>query len=119
MVIVKEGEIIKSKKIRKGVSAKGEYFLIEKKAEKGYDKINVWASNPGDVQNASAVKVVKVEQVRFAHKQNPNSGQWTPEVSVTAQLTAVEVEETDNKDAVNDYWMKAPDDAKDIFNMDF
>ena len=117
MVNIKTGETIKGKS-RSGVSSKGEYFLIEKKAEKGYDKVTVWASNPGDVQGATAVKVAKINDISFGHRQNKQDGKWYPECSVHAELTAVEVAKED-KATTKDYWMQAPDDVKDIFNLDF
>ena len=117
MVAVKVGETINGRS-RCGTSSKGEYFLIEKKAEKGYDKVTVWATNPGDVQGATAVKVASIKDVCFGHRQNKADGKWYPECSIHAELTAVAVSK-ENKQDTADYWMKAPDDVKDIFNLDF
>ena len=118
MISVKPNETLKGKNavIKKGMSAKGEYFLVTKKAEKGYDKVTIWASNPGDLQSAKAVKVNAIKEVRYGHRQNPKDGNWYPEVSVIAELMAVEVEETDNSSAIND-WAKAPENVDDIFNF--
>ena len=121
MISVKPNETLKGKNIdiRKGVSSKGEYFLVNKKAEKGYDKITVWASNPGDLQSAKAVKVNSIKEVRYGHKQSQKDGNWYPEVSIVAELVAVEVDDSDNTAAAGEYWAKAPEGVDDIFNLNF
>ena len=121
MISVKVNETLKGKNavIKKGISSKGEYFLVNKKAEKGYDKLTIWASNPGDLQSAKAVKVNKIIETRYGHKQNPKDGNWYPEVSMVAELVAVEVDDTDNTAAAGEYWAKAPEGVDDIFNLNF
>lgn len=69
----------------KGTSNKGEYFKITVKAEKGYDRIDVWAINPKEAMEITGMaKVAGIASVKIgAHQYN---GKWYTDYSVEARL---------------------------------
>lgn len=89
MVKLEIGKEYSISEAKKGESAKGPYFMFNVKAEKGYDKITVWASNPSEASGFSgSAKVVKIEDVSITatKKQSPQGEKWFTNYNVTAKL---------------------------------
>lgn len=61
------------------------YFKVNVCAEKGYDKIAVWATNPAQAKDiVGMAKVKSIQSVRLsAHQYN---GKWYPDYTVNAEL---------------------------------
>lgn len=68
-----------------GNSSRGEYYKVDVKAEKGWDKIQVWATNPKDAKDIIGnAKVTKIAGVKLgAHLYN---GKWYTDYTVDAEL---------------------------------
>lgn len=111
-VKIANGEII-SGKVRSGESAKGEWAFTVAKAEKGYDQISIWATNPQDVQGASAVKIVSIESASITNqrKEGAEGTKWYTNYSVTAKLERV-VAHNDGEE-----WATPEDTLEDIFRL--
>lgn len=69
----------------KGNGSRGPYFKVIVKAEKGYDKIQVWAANPSEAINITGMaRVAEIKSARkSAHEYN---GKWYDDVIVEAVL---------------------------------
>ena len=69
----------------KGHSSRGPYFKATIKPEKGKDRIDLWATNPGEAINFSGMaKIVEITGVKkSAHQYN---GKWYDDFSVDAKL---------------------------------
>lgn len=84
MVEIKAGNIYECPDLKSGQGQKGEWAMFKVKAKKGYDNVIVWASNAANIKGATAVKVVKIDNVKLgAHESN---GQWYKDYSITATL---------------------------------
>lgn len=64
MVEVKEGMTIPIADVKAGESSHGPYWMIPVRAEKGYDKITLWAMNPTEAQHM--IGSVKVKSIKAA-----------------------------------------------------
>ena len=90
MVEVKEGMIIDFSGAKTGNGSRGPYAKVEVKAEKGYDKIQVWAANPEDAQNIrGTAKVGKIKSAKVSAHQY--EGKWYTDFMVNAELFQGEV----------------------------
>lgn len=88
MVEIKAGNIYECPDLKSGQGQKGEWAMFKVKAKKGYDNVIVWASNAANIKGATAVKVVKIDNVKLgAHESN---GQWYKDYSITATLERAE-----------------------------
>ena len=85
MVEIKVGNEIPVAGAVKGTSNKGEYFKVGVKAQKGYDRIDVWATNPKEAMNITGMaKVAAIASVKLgAHQYN---GKWYSDYIVNAKL---------------------------------
>lgn len=112
-VTVKKGEIYPAKEMKSGVGKRGEWALLSVKAEKGYDKIDIWATNPADVKGAGAVKIVDFEAASITNqkKETPEGIKWYIHYSVNAKLEPVTGRSEDGE------WVTPDDDLADIFNL--
>ena len=70
---------------KKGESSRGPYFSVVVKAEKGYDKIKIWASNPKDAVNIKGMaRIAAIKSAGIsAHQYN---GKWYSDYVVDAVL---------------------------------
>lgn len=89
-VKVKVGEIYDCPELRSGESGKGAWAFFRLKAAKGYDTINVWASNPMNIKNATAVKILSIDQVEMKSRLDEKSQKWFKDYNVTCQLERAE-----------------------------
>lgn len=83
---IKAGEVYKCPDLRRGESGKGEWAFFKLNAQKGFDCINVWASNPGEIKGAQAVRVVRIDTVELRARLDERSQKWYKDYNVTATL---------------------------------
>lgn len=83
---LKAGEVYPCPDMRRGESDKGAWAFFKLKAEKGYDFMNVWASNPEDIKGAKAVRIAKVNQVELKARFDERSQKWFRDLNVTCTL---------------------------------
>lgn len=110
-VKVVKGETYPAKNLKSGIGKKGAWALLSVKAEKGYDKIDIWASNPEDVKGASAVKVIDIEDVQITNQRSQDGTKWFTHYSVSAKLAPVAGHSN------GDEWVSAEDALEDIFKL--
>ena len=92
MVEVKEGMTVSLADAKSGNGGHGPYFLVNVKADKGYDKIQIWATNApeaAELKDAAVVKKIKSAKLG-AHQYN---GKWYNDYSVSAELAQGNVED--------------------------
>ena len=111
-VKVVKGETYPAKGMKSGIGKKGAWALLSVKAEKGYDKIDIWASNPEDVKDASAVKILDIEDVAITNQRSQDGTKWFTHYSVSAKLAPVA-----GRSKGGDEWVSAEDDLEDIFKL--
>lgn len=92
MVEVKVGNEFKVAGAYTGKTNKGAYWKQNVCAEKGYDKIAVWATNPDEAARITGMaKVESIQSVKLgAHQYN---GKWYPDYTVNAKLVQGSAEE--------------------------
>lgn len=90
MIKVKIGEIYECPDLKEGEGAKGKWAFFRVKAKKGYDAINIWATNPIDIHAATAVKVLSIDQVELKSKLDERSQKWFKDYNVTCKLERAE-----------------------------
>lgn len=116
MVEVEAGKVYNTTEKKCGMGKNGEYMMFIVKAEKGYDKITVWAAEgtiTKDLKSADAAKVKTIRKVRKSARQF--NGKWMENYDVIADLEPVTVKNTDV--AFNEF-MAGPSD-KDIEDLFF
>lgn len=92
MVNVKIGTIIKNDTLKSGVSeTKGKWLFGFVNAEKGYDRIQVWASNADKLDKDSDLTVTEILQVQLVNKKYEKDGEekWVQNTVVQAKLEPV------------------------------
>lgn len=86
MIEVKVGGTIPLNESRSGSSGKGDWYLVPVKAEKGYDRVTVWATNPKEAATFRTVAVIdSIKSVKLTARQGKD-GKWYPEYSIDAKL---------------------------------
>lgn len=85
MITLKAGSIIPVTEARSGEGQRGAWYKVDARAEKGYDKITVWATNPSDAKNIQgAAEIVKITSVTLTgHSYN---GRWYSDYTINAEL---------------------------------
>lgn len=92
MVNVKIGTIVKSDTLKSGLSEnKGKWLFGFVNAEKGYDRIQVWASNADKLDKDSDLTVTEILQVQLVNKKYEKDGEekWVQNTVVQAKLEPV------------------------------
>lgn len=117
MVEVREGQVYECPEMKSGQGQKGEWAMFKVKAKKGSDNIIVWASNAGSIKGATAVKVLKIENVKLTAREY--NGNWYKDFSITAQLERAESgrQGAGSSQRKGDGFMDIPDDLSDVFNF--
>ena len=86
MIELKVGQEIPVTTAVKGKSNKGAYFKAEVKADRGYDKIQVWATNPDEAANIIGMaKIAEIKSVKLSAHQYKDK--WYPDYMINAKLT--------------------------------
>ena len=92
MVNVKIGTIVKSDTLKSGLSeSKGKWLFGFVNADKGYDRIQVWASNADKLDKDSDLTVTEILQVQLVNKKYEKDGEekWAQNTVVQAKLEPV------------------------------
>ena len=92
MVNVKIGTIVKSDTLKSGLSeSKGKWLFGFVNADKGYDRIQVWASNADKLDKDSDLTVTEILQVQLVNKKYEKDGEekWVQNTVVQAKLEPV------------------------------
>ena len=93
MVNADVGTIIKKDTLRDGVHEEEKWMFGIVYAEKGYDKIQVWANNPSELDKNSDLVIEKITSVAMkAKKYKTKDGEekWDKEVVIQANLKPVD-----------------------------
>lgn len=87
-VKIKVGEVYTE--IKTGVSAKkGKWGCAVARAEKGYDRITIWFTNPEDIPDDTyAVRLVEITESYTENKEV--NGKWYTQYNARARVEAVE-----------------------------
>ena len=86
-VTVKVGDIFTE--VKTGSTAKGAWGQAIARAEKGYDRITIWFTNPLEVPEGTyAVQVEEITEVGTMNKQV--NGKWYTQYNARAKVKAVE-----------------------------
>lgn len=110
------GNVYDCPDLRYGTSERGDWALFHMKAAKGFNKINVFASNPSAIRGAAAVKVVAINQAELVSKVSESTGKWFVDYNVTATLERAEptgrktAQTTPTKAKTADSFVTIPDD---------
>lgn len=85
MIEISVGKEIPVVNAKFGSSSRGDYFKVPVKAERGYDKIDVWATNPKEANDiVGMAKVESIKSVKLgAHQYN---NKWYTDYTVNAKL---------------------------------
>ena len=88
MVKVEIGTVVPKATIKSGSGDKGRWLFGKIKAEKGYDEITVWATNPDDLNPTCDQTVVSIESVSKTNKKSTTDGKWYNYYNVNAMLSS-------------------------------
>lgn len=110
-VAVKVGEIYPAKTLKSGMGKKGAWALLKVKAEKGYDEIDIWATNAEELKNPQAVKVVGIESAQITNQRSQDGTRWYTHYSVNAKLEAIAGHSEGGE------WVTPEEDLDDIFKL--
>ena len=118
-VKVKVGNIYPTLNKRTGVGQQGKpYLLFQVKAEKGTNRITVFATNPDNaaVQNAETVRIKAISDCVLNARQYNN--QWYQEYSVNAELEAVNASKKEAEDFAGEKFVEpTEDDINKLFGL--
>lgn len=110
-VAVKTGEIYPAKTLKSGMGKKGAWALLKVKAEKGYDEIDIWATNAEELKNPQAVKVVSIDSAQITNQKSPDGTKWYTHYSINAKLSPIAGHSN------GDEWVTPEEDLEDIFKL--
>ena len=110
-VAVKVGEIYPAKTLKSGMGKKGAWALLKVKAEKGYDEIDIWATNAEELKNPGAVKEVGIESAQITNQRSQDGTKWYTHYSVNAKLEAIAGHSEGGE------WVTPEEDLDDIFKL--
>ena len=101
MVKVSVGDVIEVGNAKFGTRQNGQTWgFVSVQAEKGYDRITVWFTNPDEAKGRARVEIVAIHQVKLgSRKYTDKSGQekWTNEYSVDASIKGAGAQQVQNK----------------------
>jgi len=89
-VTVKTGDVLDCVDARSGESQRGKWMFFKVKAKKGFDNLNLWVSNPDNVKNATAVKILSIDQVEMKSHLDEKSQKWYKDYNVTCTVERAE-----------------------------
>ena len=92
MIQVKVGQMLDCTNARFGMRQDGKpWGLTEVKAEKGYDKLTVWFTNPDVAKGRTQVEVIAISSAKMSNRRyTAKDGQekWVTDYSVDATVKA-------------------------------
>jgi len=89
-ISVKVGETYECTDFRSGTGQKGAWAFFKIHAKKGYDTMNVWASNPERIREPKAVKIKSIDNVELKSRLDERSQKWYKDYNVTCTLEVTE-----------------------------
>lgn len=110
---VKVGEVYDCPDLKSGQGNRGKWAFFKVKAKKGYDVVNVWASNPESINAAKAVKVLAIENVELKSRLDENSQKWYKDFNVTAKLERAE----SGRQGAGSGFMDTEEDINKLFGL--
>lgn len=117
MVNVKVGTVLDLTKARTGNGKYGDWMKVEVKAEKGYDRIDVWVTNAEEAKKFKvAGEITEIQSVKLGSRQYQDK--WYPEYSINAKLKQAAQGAVNAVEAPMDLFasMDAVDEAELPFN---
>lgn len=117
MVEVEKDKVYNTADKRCGVGKGGEYFVFPVKAQKGYDKISVWAAEGTITKELKSADAAKVKEIVKTKKSGRNlDGKWYDNYDVVCVLEPVSV---NNSNAKFDEFMAGPSNKEidDLFAL--
>ena len=115
MIEIKVGGIYECADMKHGQGQKGEWALIKVKAKRGYDSVNLWASNAGSIIGATAVKVLEIQNTKLSSREK--DGKWYKDYSVTAKLERAESGRQGAGSSSEDGFLPSAEDIDKLFMM--
>lgn len=109
-VNVKPSEVYACTDLRSGDSQRGAWAFFKVKAQKGYDTINIWATNPDAIKGAQAAKVIRIDNVELKARLNEKNGQWYKDFNVTCTLERASADAVTVKEGKSGRPAKSDDD---------
>ncbi len=116
-VVIKVGEIYPCADMRSGEGNKGAWAFFPVRAKKGYDKIKVWASNPGEIRNAASVQIVSIDAVELKAYLNNQTEKWEKDYTCTCTLKQIETRKK-SQGAAN-FTPTSEEELNDLFGLNF
>lgn len=110
---VKVGAVYECPELRSGEGQRGAWAFFKIKAKKGYDSLNVWASNPQSINGATAVKVVSIDAVELKSRLDERSQKWYKDYNVTATLERAE----SGRQGAGSGFMDTEEDINKLFGL--
>lgn len=117
-VVVKVGEIYPCGDMRSGEGNKGAWAFFPVRAKKGYDKIKIWASNPGEIRNAASVQIVSIDAVELKAYMNNQTQKWEKDFSATCTLKQMETNRAKQGVGTN-FTPTSEDELNELFGLNF
>lgn len=100
MVELKIGDVISVAEAKKGTSDHGPWMLVPVKAERGFDKVTVWAANAKDAQEiVGYAKVLTMDDAKISGRKVGDK--WYSDFSV--RCTLAQADSTGNTDGKDVY----------------
>ena len=93
MVQAKQGTIIHRETIKSGAKDDKKWLLGRIDAEKGYDKITVWADNPDELRTDCDLEIVSISSVakkNEKYKDKNGEEKWADKYEINATLKVAE-----------------------------
>lgn len=110
---VKVGEVYECTDFRSGEGQRGAWAFFKVKAKKGYDAMNVWASNPQSINGATAVKIVSIDNVELKSRLDERANKWYKDYNVTATLERAE----SARQGAGSGFIEAEEDINKLFGL--
>ena len=111
---IKVGQVYDCVDLKEGNSqTHGKWAFFKVKAKKGYDTINVWATNPDALHAATAAKVLSIDNVELKSRLDDRSQKWFKDYNVTCTVERAE----SARQGAGSGFMSADDDLSDVFRF--
>jgi len=112
MVEVKVGQELDFSTKKCGQGQRGAWCLFNIKADKGSNRITIWATNAEDASNFTSGRVKSVDSIRYGAKKGTD-GTWYPDVSANCTIEGVDSNAV-NKSNAYDKFMAGASEFMDI-----
>lgn len=110
---IKKGDVIPLDTLKSGEGAKGVWAFVTVKADKGFDKIQLWCANAEEARYFTGEATIKdIRSVSISHTQSKDKTQWYTNYSADVVLDGKNGRKATADKGLNtfDDFMKIPDD---------